>query len=304
LPSSCTGLIKDNFYTCGLPWSATYLLDAPRPVLFESGFCCAGPLYEEDIRRILGVRQPELLFLTHVHWDHCGSAGYLKQAFPSLEVAASERGAQIMERPNAVDLMMRLSADVLPLVEAFPGIDHAGLYRGPFTPFHVDVCLKDGQTIDLGDGLTVEVLATPGHTRDHLSYYIPEKRILIATEASGCLDRAGNLITEFLVDFDAYLSSLKRLAGLRVDVLVQGHHFIHTGAEVAPFFARSIMEAQRYRDYVCALLDARDGIVEDVVQQIKAEQWDTNPGIKQPEEPYLINVRTQVTHFAGKRANR
>ncbi len=301
MPSSCTGLIKDNFYTCGLPWSATYLLDTERPVLFESGFCCAGPLYEEDIRRILGEREPELLFLTHVHWDHCGSAGYLKRAFPSLKVAASERGAEIMKRPNAVDLMVRLSANVVPLVEAFPGIDHAGLHRGPFIPFDVDVRLKDGQTIELGNGLTVEVLATPGHTRDHLSYYVPQKRILIATEASGCLDRAGNIITEFLVDFDAYLSSLKRLAALHVDVLVQGHHFIHTGEEVAPFFARSIVEAQRYRDHVCALLDARGGVVEDVVQQIKAEQWDTNPGIKQPEEPYLINVRTQVAHFAGKR---
>lgn len=304
MPSSYTGLVKDNFYTCGLPWSATYLLDAERPVLFESGFCCAGPLYEADIRRILGERQPELLFLTHVHWDHCGSAGYLKQVFPSLRVAASERGAEIMKRPNAVDLIVRLSADVLPLVEAFPGIDHAGLRRGPFIPFDVDVRLKDGQIIDLGNDVTVEVLATPGHTRDHLSYYIPEKRILIATEASGCLDRAGNVITEFLVDFDAYLSSLKRLAALRVEVLVQGHHFIHSGDEVGPFFARSIKEAERYRDHVCALLDAKNGVAEDVVQQIKAEQWDTNPGIKQPEEPYLINLRTQVAHFVAKRTIR
>ncbi|NLV20790.1 MAG: MBL fold metallo-hydrolase [Syntrophomonadaceae bacterium] len=25
-----------------------------------------------------------MLCLTHCHWDHCGTASYLKQAFPAL----------------------------------------------------------------------------------------------------------------------------------------------------------------------------------------------------------------------------
>jgi hypothetical protein len=34
--------------------------------------------------------------------------------------------------------------------------------------------------------------------------------------------------------------------------------------------------------------------------QIKAEQYDTNTGIKQPEDAYLINLRAQVEHLAEK----
>ena len=134
-----------------------------------------------------------------------------------------------------------------------------------------------------------------------MSYYMPEKKILVATEASGCLDRAGQIITEFLVDYDAYLASLKRLAALPVEVLCQGHHFVFVGAkEVSSFFARSIREAEFFKERVYKLLDVEGGRVEQVVARIKAEQYDANPYVKQLEKAYLLNVRAQVTHLAEK----
>lgn len=294
--------MKDRFYTLGLTWSAVYLLDSNRPALFESGFSCAAKMYLDAIRSVLDKRQPEFLFLTHVHWDHCGAAGYLKRSFPALKIAASGRAAEIVKRPNARALMRRLSEGAAPLVASIPGIDATQVLENAFQPFDVDIVLVDGQVMELGDGLTVEVLATPGHTRDHLSYYIPQRKILIGTEATGCMDRTGNIITEFLIDFNDYVASLKRLSSLPVDILCQGHHFVYVGREeVERFFARSIAEAERYRDRVCELLDAADGSVEEVVRQIKAEQWDTNTNTKQTEEAYLINLTAQVTHFAEKR---
>ena len=76
------------------------------------------------------------------------------------------------------------------------------------------------------DGTTVHVLATPGHTRDMLSYYIPERRMLIGTEAVGAEDMAGRVIIAPLSDYDAYLSSMERLSLLDVDVLCQGHRLV------------------------------------------------------------------------------
>jgi glyoxylase-like metal-dependent hydrolase (beta-lactamase superfamily II) len=300
--SSRTGVIKDGFYTLGLNWSAIYLLDGARPALFESGFACAARLYEKDLKEVLGEREPEILFLTHAHWDHTGCAAYLKEAFPSLRIAASERASQILKRPNALKLMASLSEEVLPLVAGIPEINRAELLSNAFRPFEIDTVLYDGQRIELDHDLTVEVIATPGHTRDHLSYYIPEHRILVATEASGGLDRAGNFITEFLVDFDLYMSSMARLAALDVEIFCQGHHFVFVGVdEVRRFFSRSRQEAERFRDYVLKLLAEESGLEERVVQRIKREQWDTNTGIKQAEGAYLLNLRARVNHLAGKR---
>ena len=285
----------------GITWSPIYLIDGRHPALFEAGFACAGKLYAAGIRSILVSRQPEILFLTHSHWDHIGSVSFLKRAFPSLRVAASRGTAEILKRPNAIELMARLSQEVIPAVEKLPDIDPSQLLKSPFQPFHVDLAVEEGQVMDLGADLSVEVLSTPGHARDHLSYYIPERRILIATEVCGMLDRAGTIIPEFLFDYDAYLSSMKRLASLRAEVLCQGHHYVFVGEEeVAALFARSVREAEQFKEHVYGLLRLHGGSVERVVQQIKAEQWDTNKGAKQIEGAYLLNLRTRVAHLAEK----
>ncbi len=299
---SRTGQVGRGLSVCGVPWSPVYLLNGEQPVLFEAGFTCMWRIAEQMIRSVPVNREPNILFLTHVHWDHCGAAGYLRGAFPGLRVAASVRAAEIMKRPNAVTLMTQLSAQVTPEVALVDGVDTSLLSNEPFLPFDVDLIVEDGQTIELGADVAVRVLATPGHTRDHVSYYIPEKKILIATEACGCLDRAGQIITEFLVDYDAYLASLKRLAALPVDVLCQGHHFVFVGAqEVSSFFAQSIREAESFKERVYELLDVEGGTVEQVIERIKAEQYDTNPYVKQLEKAYLLNLRAQIDHLAARK---
>jgi len=296
------GPVADGFYVCGVPWSPVYLLDGERPVLFEAGFTCIWQIAARMIRAILMGREPEVLFLTHVHWDHCGAAGHLKRSFRELRIAASKRAGQIMKRPNALALMADLNKKVIPRVASVDGVDTSLVSEEPFLPFDVDTVVEDRQTIELGSDLTVRVLATPGHTRDHVSYYIPEKKILVATEASGCLDLAGGFITEFLVDYDAYLASLRRLADLPVEVLCQGHHLVFVGAkEVSTFFARSIRGAESFKEHVYELLDDEGGSVERVVARIKAEQYDANPYVKQIEQAYLLNVRAQVVHLASRK---
>jgi 2-aminobenzoylacetyl-CoA thioesterase len=296
-----TGLIKNGFYVTGLSSYPVHLLDAAKPVLFDAGMTAAGKMYRDDIRSVLGERQPEILFISHVHWDHCGATTYLKRAFPSLKIAASENAARIMSRPRAVELMARLSENARSIVASFPEIESSQLIKEPFEPFEIDMLLEDGQTIDLGDGLTVEVLATPGHTRDHLSFFVPREEILITGEASGCLDSAGSVITQFLFDYDAYIRSLNRLAALPASVLCQGHRIVFVGRdEVRDFFARSIEEAARFKDRVEELLRMEAGSIDRVIGRIKAEQYDVNKGIKQPEGPYLLNLRAQVTHLAER----
>jgi glyoxylase-like metal-dependent hydrolase (beta-lactamase superfamily II) len=292
--------VKDALHVAGLAWSPVYLLATEEPVLFEAGFHCAGKLYEEGIRGVVDGRNPKILFLTHVHWDHCGATAYLKMVFPGLRVAASRRSAEIVKRPNAQALMKRLSQNVMPLVARIDGIDDTKLIKTPFEPFEIDIIIEDGQVFDIGNGLTMQMFASPGHTRDMFSYYIPEKRILIATEAVGVLDQANQVITEFLVDYDMYMASLKRLAALDVDILCQGHHFVFVNDDVKKFFDRSLDAAEDFQNDVRTLLKSEGGSIERVVKLIKARQYDTNRGVKQSEQAYLLNLTTRVTHLAKR----
>jgi glyoxylase-like metal-dependent hydrolase (beta-lactamase superfamily II) len=296
-----TGQVVADFYVLGHTWMPSYLLDGERPVIFEAALACLGRIYEKSIRTILGKRTPEILFLTHVHYDHCSATAYLTKSFPGLRVAASSLAARIIARPNARKLMRALNHKAASLIT---GVDRAKLLPDAFAPFEVTNIVSDGDVIHLGDNLSVVVFATPGHTRDLVSYYIPERKILIATEAVGCADITGHIVTEFIVDYESYVAGLRRLAALEVNVLCQGHHFVYVGASVQDFLSRSIESAEGFRARVEELLVAEGGVVERVVAQLKAEEYDSKPLPKQPEQAYLLNLDAQVRHLAEKLRDR
>ncbi|HHT45902.1 MAG TPA: MBL fold metallo-hydrolase [Firmicutes bacterium] len=295
-----TGRVKDNFYILGLATYPLHLLDGPHPVLFEGGTSCAGKLYVDAIRSILGERQPEILFLTHVHWDHCGAVSYLKQAFPKMKIAASLQAVQILQRPRALELIAKLNKDAQGILSNLPGIDSSRLLDGSFYPFEVDIQIEDRQIFDLGHGTSVEVLATPGHTRDHHSYYISDQKILVAGDAAGTLDSSGNIMCEFLYDYEAYITTIEKLAALPIEVFCQGHRLVLVGRdEVKDFFESSMKKAVRFKNQVFKLLDEECGSTDRVVQRIKKEYYDNIPEPKQPEIPYLLNLTAQVKHLAA-----
>jgi glyoxylase-like metal-dependent hydrolase (beta-lactamase superfamily II) len=285
----------------GLTECPIFLLDGPEPVIFDAGVSCAGNIYVEAIRSILGDRQPSALFLTHAHWDHCGSVSHLKDAFPNLKIAASNLSVEILKRPNALALINKLNEGMTTMMISLPGFDSSLLTHESFGIFEIDIELRDNQILDLGAGTTIEILATPGHTRDHYSYYLPNEKILIAGEAAGVCYGHGVVSTEFVFDYDAYVSSLQRLADLPVEVFCQGHYSILVGREeISAFFKQSMNETIRFKDRVLELLDEEAGSTDRVINRLKTERYDLIQGPKQPEIPYLLNLKAQVAHLAAK----
>lgn len=294
------GHIKNNFYYLGFIECPIFLLDGPEPVIFDAGVTCAGKIYAEAIRSVLGQRQPAWLCITHVHWDHCGAASYLQKAFPGLKIAATSMAANILQRPNALSLINKLNQVILEQMLSNPDLDPSLLNMEPFVPFKIDKELSDGQTYKIGS-TTLQVLSTPGHTQDHHSFYLPHEKILLAGEAAGVFYSHNVISPEFTSDYDAYLASLRRIASLPVEILAQGHYYILAGEEeIRTFFAHSIKETISFKDRVMELLDEENGNLERVINTMKAERYDAVPDLKQPEVTYLINLKAKVAHLAGR----
>ncbi len=291
------GEAAPGLFVLGVAGTPSYLLDAPRPVLFDAGFACLGPAYVRDAKAILGDRQPALLCLTHVHFDHCGAAAHLKQAFPGLQIAASAQAKGILERPNALALMARLNQGAAQAVRSW---DESLASQVEFAPFGLDLVLEDGQEIDLGGGLTLKVLATPGHTRDFLSYHIPQRGILVCSEAGGCDDGTGYVMTEFIADYEAYMAGLQRLTGLDARVICQGHRLVYTDDDAPRFLERSFQAAREWVAWVEGLLKEHAGDQAQVTRLVKAHEYDPRPQPKQPEPAYLLNLEARVRHLAGR----
>jgi glyoxylase-like metal-dependent hydrolase (beta-lactamase superfamily II) len=170
--------------------------------------------------RARGVKKVSLVLLTHHHRDSCAAVGeYLAEKVP---VRAAKEAAEWLTPTNVrkywqESLPLRNSRTAYLVVpEGIAGIDYS---------------LSEGQTISWA-GWTVRVVATPGHSRDHLAFAArkrPDGPLLVF--CGDALAAPGKLWTPYTTDWDHWTDagltpaakSLRKLAELKPDVLLPAH---------------------------------------------------------------------------------
>ena len=142
--------------------------------------------------------------------------------------------------------------------------------------------------------LTVQVLERPGHTRDCLSYFIPQKKVLFCSEAAGVPDMTGYIVSEALVDYDQYNESMSRLSKVAYEVLCLGHRQALNGQDAKNYFPKSMAHCRDFLNLVETSLIEEGGDVPKVIARIKAVEYDPVPEPKQIEPAYLLNLEAKV----------
>ena len=289
------GELVPALHLLGHPVGPVYFLDSPQPVLFDSGFTALAQAYLDDLAAILQGRFPRFLFLTHSHYDHAGCAGWFKKTYPDLTVCASSQAQVVLHRPNAIKLISKLSREA---TDFFVKQGMPRAEEGEFLPVEVEKVLADGDTVQLADNLSVEVIATPGHTRGCLSYYVPQRKMLFCGEAGGIRLHDGHIATEFVADYQAYEDSLRRLAGLEVEVLCQAHHLAIIGPTAGEFLRESLHKAMEFKEMVLEFLAQDGGDIRRTIRRVKEIDWDPRTGFKQPLPAYMLNLEARVKLLA------
>ena len=288
------GRIVEGLYALADIDLPAYLSDAGMPSLFDAGISFMGPSYLREIRRYLGdENRLQWIFITHAHFDHCGTAPYLKRHIPGLKVAASRLASEIFKKPNAVGLIQSLSRDYEEEHKALFGSEDIHFDR-----LEVDRTLEDGETVDLGGGWTFKVIATPGHTRDGVSYYFPKVKALICGEAAGVPDSNFKIHPEFLASYKDYVASLDKLASLDLEIIMLSHFYILTGPDARGYMKKSLESTFAFSDRIRRYLSGCGGNQESVVNRIFKEDYRDTGAVQQAERPYLINLSAKVKAVA------
>ncbi|WNZ08356.1 MBL fold metallo-hydrolase [Streptomyces sp. 11x1] len=192
-----------------------YLVRGARhSVLVDAG---AGRSAEAIVRAVRATgADPGHLLLTHGHADHAGGAAALAERLPGLRVlAGAEATGWIATGDEAGVSLDRGKA--------------SGYYPADYTfaPCPRVEALADGVEIDLGGGVVLRAVATPGHADGHLCYHLrtPDHQALFSGD---CVFTGGRVSLQNLHDcrVPEYAASLTRLAALDVDALLPGHHEI------------------------------------------------------------------------------
>src|SRR5713101_7310107 len=160
-----------------------------------------GPLDEAHIAALLdGVRDETVthIFVTHTHRDHSPAVPRIKAATGALVLA---EGPHRAARPLNVGEAPRLDAS-------------------NDTEFRPDRALVDGEVVT-GAGFTIEAVATPGHTANHMAFAFKEANLLF----SG--DHVMAWSTPVVAPPDGamsdYMASLQKLAHRSEAIYLPGH---------------------------------------------------------------------------------
>jgi glyoxylase-like metal-dependent hydrolase (beta-lactamase superfamily II) len=176
-------------------WTAAYWLDG---LLIDTGPACTAAQLAHLLAR-LPVRQ---IAITHAHEDHIGGLALLARQFPAAQIYAPRQSIPLIENPELIGMQWyrRLLWGVPQGVQGVQSLDA------------VDDCLSTGE-------FTLRAVETPGHSRDHVSYFEPRYRWLFCGDAF-----IGGRDVAWTPEFDLFgvISSLRTLAALRPERLFPG----------------------------------------------------------------------------------
>ena len=144
-----------------------FVLGANRIALIDSGLFGGLPALEQAFDE-LGISRTDLdlLLLTHEHMDHVGNNGWLK----------AETGCKILGHQSRADRVADNMLNAKAIVHAFPEGEHFDLdeeyldWMGP-TEGPIEEFIKDGDVIDLGGGVELEVVEVPGHSMAEVGFF-------------------------------------------------------------------------------------------------------------------------------------
>jgi len=216
----------------------------------DSGLWVVDPGAHEPVIEAIKQHNKPLkgILITHRHWDHISGVVPIVRTFKSEPLT--------VYRPEKL---------ALPLTS-------------------ISVC--EGDTLHLDD-ITMTVLATPGHTKDHLAYYCDAENALFSGDslfASGCgriFD--GSMATLF--------ATLQRLATLPKETQVYAtHEYTLANIEFALAVEPHNRELSNFQSRCLALRNAKKPTLPtNIGQELK-----TNPFLRTEEPNILKSVSTQI----------
>jgi len=232
-------LLADNPSPFTFKGTLSYIVGRGRIAVIDPG-----PLDEKHIAALLDAVRGETvthIFVTHTHRDHSPAAARIKAATGAPVLA------QGPHRPAR-----RLHAGETLRLEASNDTD-----------FKPDRTLADGEVVE-GSGWTIEAVATPGHTANHMAFALREANLLF----SG--DHVMAWSTPVVAPPDGsmrdYLASLEKLRHRSEPVYLPGH-----GGAVrdAPRFVEHyIRHRQRREDAILRQLAGGEADIPSIVRAI------------------------------------
>jgi glyoxylase-like metal-dependent hydrolase (beta-lactamase superfamily II) len=172
----------------------------PGQVTNEVRQPCLQRLVDEMAKDGLRVEDTGLIINTHGHPDHC------------------EASQAIKERSNARVTISKEEEQVMKMFSQMAQRSGAGESQQT----EIDFYIQEGE-LKLNEGITLDILSTPGHSPGHIGIYWPASKVffggdLVFYGSTGRVDLPGG-------SGELLKQSIERVAKLDIEYLLTGHQY-------------------------------------------------------------------------------
>lgn len=249
-----------------------YLLKGREYMFIEGGMSYVVPtlLHQLDQR---GIDQSKItkFFIPHSHFDHCGIVPFFKKRLPQMEVLASARTKEVYGKDRAIHFIRERNRAM---------IDYYGMEREAtelnldFEAIPVDRVVREGEKLDLGDGLIAECIDVPGHSSCSIAAYVGKMKALFASDAAGIPNERGIIYPIGNENFIQFQHSLAKLNQYDVEILCAARNGVFQGKKGRGFISKTMRAAEKLRQEVIrrvAETGSRERVTTELCDRIYAE---------------------------------
>jgi glyoxylase-like metal-dependent hydrolase (beta-lactamase superfamily II) len=150
----------------------------------------------------------DLVILSHCHLDHRLTLSQL----PPVPVWCHAMETVFLENRERFLTSVGLLRGGIDMEKLYPEIT--------IQEFSIQRELKDGDSVNLG-GLSLEIFHTPGHTPGHLSFFIPEAKLVFAADLT--LTAFGPFYGHDFSSINDTINSIRKLRALPAQTVITSH---------------------------------------------------------------------------------
>ncbi len=171
------------------------------------------------------------LIIPHSHFDHMMVFLILKERYPWMKVVTSKLNRAtfssegVLARIFESDRKMTLALMERGLISEAPSLS-------PRVSFPLDVPVEENSLIDLGQGVRIRFIDTPGHSPDLLSAILEEEGTLFCSDGAGFYSPPDFFRPNYWYSLEEAEKSIDRMRTMDPEILCRGHYGAIIGKEV------------------------------------------------------------------------
>jgi len=267
------GKLTDNIDFIGTDQNCLYLIRGRETMIFGGGMSYIAPSLESQFAAMeLDTEEIKYLVIPHSHFDHCGAVPYLKRKFPWMQILASSYAKEVYTKEKAVNFIATINKEMidgLGLQDEYEKLDLK------FDGIQVDQVVIENDVINLGDGIEVQFIEVPGHTKCSIAVYVPKLKAIFPSDAAPCPTVDGSKLTYPTpqYNFPLYLESLKKIAAYDVEVCGFDHHGAFVGTDARNILQQGLERTVEFENYVIEQYQ-QIGNLEEVAQKLTHEMFE------------------------------